>query len=373
MAGAGLSVSCGIPDFRSKDGLYAKVAAEFPHLRDPQSIFDKDFFREDPRPFFTFAKNIFVPMSGGELHYKPSAAHRFITQLEKENKLLRIYTQNIDGLEVAGGLSHERVVACHGSFETSTCTHCRRKVASLELAEHINNGTVAFCSSTSPTDNARRCPGVLKPDIVFFGESLPSHFHRQMALDRSQADLIIVVGTSLRVRPVSLIPFAVSEKVPQILINRERLRHMVFDAELLGECDIVTAHLKSKLGWNESPVSLPPYGYYPPNTYVFATKHGNPAAEIVPPRISDDTETEPSSGDSDEDSDDNGEPMRSPPRAEFRVTSPPGPRQEIHIPPKPIPNDKRPISSYVMVKVKPNSATPPPSTSSETCNTDETI
>lgn len=85
--------------------------------------------------------------------------------------------------------------------------------------------------------------GIMKPDIVFFGEGLPDHFHEAMAADKSRCDLLIVIGSSLKVRPVALIPSSLPEDVPQILINREPLPHCHFDVELLGDCDIIINQL----------------------------------------------------------------------------------------------------------------------------------
>merc|ERR1712072_400480 len=90
LTGAGVSVSCGIPDFRSRDGIYARLSKDFPDLPDPQSMFDIKFFHNNPNPFFRFAKEIY-PGS-----FKPSLSHRFISYLESSGRLLRNYTQNID-------------------------------------------------------------------------------------------------------------------------------------------------------------------------------------------------------------------------------------------------------------------------------------
>ena len=79
----------------------------------------------------------------------------------------------------------------------------------------------------------------MKPDIVFFHESLPDDFHNAMAEDKDECDLLIVIGSSLKVKPVALIPTSIPANVPQILINREHLSHMTFDVELLGDCDII--------------------------------------------------------------------------------------------------------------------------------------
>lgn len=89
---------------------------------------------------------------------------------------------------------------------------------------------------------------MIKPDIVFFGEDLPDHFHVRMGEDRDRADLVVVVGSSLRVQPVSLIPHHIDAAVPQILINRENLRPYDADIKLLGECDEIVLALAMTMG-----------------------------------------------------------------------------------------------------------------------------
>lgn len=110
LTGAGVSVSCGIPDFRSRDGVYARLAVDFPDLPDPQAMFDIHYFKKDPRPFFKFAREIYPGQ------FKPSPCHQFIRCIESCGKLLRNYTQNIDTLEQVAGIHN--VIQCHGSFAT---------------------------------------------------------------------------------------------------------------------------------------------------------------------------------------------------------------------------------------------------------------
>lgn len=137
LTGAGVSVSCGIPDFRSRDGIYSRLAAEFPDLPNPQAMFDINYFTQDPRPFFKFAKDIYPGK------FKPSPCHRFIKLLEKHQKLLRNYTQNIDTLEKEADI--ERVIECHGSFATATCTKCEHRVSADKIRDVVLAQKIPLC------------------------------------------------------------------------------------------------------------------------------------------------------------------------------------------------------------------------------------
>ncbi|CAL8284310.1 unnamed protein product [Arctogadus glacialis] len=235
LTGAGVSVSCGIPDFRSRDGIYARLAVDFPDLPDPQSMFDIEYFRRDPRPFFKFAKEIYPGQ------FQPSPCHKFISMLDKKEKLLRNYTQNIDTLEQVAGV--QRIIQCHGSFATASCLVCKHSVDCEAIREDIFNQVVPRCPHCADIPLA-----IMKPDIVFFGENLPELFHRAMKQDKDEVDLLIVIGSSLKVRPVALIPNSIPHDVPQILINREQLPHLNFDVELLGDCDVIVNELCHRLG-----------------------------------------------------------------------------------------------------------------------------
>uniref|UniRef100_A0A1I7UNL5 NAD-dependent protein deacetylase sir-2.1 n=1 Tax=Caenorhabditis tropicalis TaxID=1561998 RepID=A0A1I7UNL5_9PELO len=231
LTGAGVSVSCGIPDFRSKDGIYARLRSEFPDLPDPTAMFDIRYFSANPKPFYNFAREIFPGQ------FVPSVSHRFIKELESSNRLLRNYTQNIDTLEHQTGI--KRVVECHGSFSKCTCTKCGRQYDGMEIREDVLEMRVAHC---------KQCGGVIKPNIVFFGEDLGRDFHRHVTEDKDKVDLVVVIGSSLKVRPVALIPHCVGKDVPQILINRESLPHYKADIELLGNCDDILRDICYSLG-----------------------------------------------------------------------------------------------------------------------------
>lgn len=262
LTGAGVSVSCGIPDFRSRDGIYERLRVEYPDMRDPQSMFDIGYFARDPRPFYQFAREIYPGQ------FQPSLSHRFIKLLERKGKLLRNYTQNIDTLERVAGI--ENVIECHGSFATASCTRCKFKVDAIDIQDDILHQRIPMCKlcdTPKDDDDGQLAPrpeqpfnytqlvaaGVMKPEIVFFGESLPDKFHSTIELDKSNCDLLIVIGSSLKVRPVALIPSSINQTIPQILINREQLDHFVFDVELLGDSDVIINHLMHSLGedWND--------------------------------------------------------------------------------------------------------------------------
>ncbi|XP_071618256.1 NAD-dependent protein deacetylase sirtuin-3, mitochondrial isoform X3 [Heliangelus exortis] len=119
MAGAGISTPSGIPDFRSPgSGLYSNLEQyDIPY---PEAIFELRYFFINPKPFFTLAKELY-PGS-----YRPNYAHYFLRLLHDKGLLLRLYTQNIDGLERAAGIPPDRLVEAHGTFATATCTACRR-------------------------------------------------------------------------------------------------------------------------------------------------------------------------------------------------------------------------------------------------------
>uniref|UniRef100_A0A8C7W0U3 Deacetylase sirtuin-type domain-containing protein n=1 Tax=Oncorhynchus mykiss TaxID=8022 RepID=A0A8C7W0U3_ONCMY len=180
MAGAGISTPSGIPDFRSPgSGLYDNLQQY--NLPYAEAIFEINYFHHNPNPFFALAKELYPG------NYQPNLTHYFIRLLHDKGQLLRMYTQNIDGLERLAGIPPEKLVEAHGSFATATCTVCLRDYKGEELRPDIMKGTVPKC----PT-----CKGVVKPDIVFFGEELPPHYFSYLK-DFPLADLLIIMGTSL--------------------------------------------------------------------------------------------------------------------------------------------------------------------------------
>jgi NAD+-dependent protein deacetylase sirtuin 2 len=118
MVGAGISTSAGIPDFRSPStGLYHNLMKyDLPY---PEAIFDLDYFRKDPKPFFKLAKELYPGT------FKPTPSHYFVKMLDQKGLLVRHYTQNIDTLDRIAGIDAEKIVEAHGTFYTGHCMDCR--------------------------------------------------------------------------------------------------------------------------------------------------------------------------------------------------------------------------------------------------------
>ncbi|KAI0600660.1 DHS-like NAD/FAD-binding domain-containing protein [Biscogniauxia sp. FL1348] len=237
MTGAGISTAAGIPDFRSpKTGLYHNLARlNLPH---PEAVFDIDFFREDPRPFYVLAKELYP----GNFH--PTVSHAFIALLAKKKLLRMLFTQNIDCLERAAGVPPELIIEAHGSFATQRCIECKTAFPDDAMRTHVERGDPPTCAREG-------CDGLVKPDIVFFGERLPDAFYEGSSI-AAQADLVLVLGTSLTVHPFAGLPRLAPEPVPRLLLNRERVGDLGTrsdDVLRLGSCDAGVRDLADALGW----------------------------------------------------------------------------------------------------------------------------
>ena len=176
--GAGVSTESGIPDFRSKDGLYNQKY-KFP----PEYMLSHDCFLERTEDFFEFYREKILAYDA-----KPNAAHLFLAQLEKVGKLSAVVTQNIDGLHFDAG--SKKVYELHGSVRRNYCTKC----GAFYDAEAIKaESGVPRC----------KCGGVIKPDVVLYGEGLDDDVVSGALKAISEADVMIIAGTSLTVYPAA--------------------------------------------------------------------------------------------------------------------------------------------------------------------------
>ncbi|KAI1114706.1 NAD-dependent deacetylase sirtuin-2 [Nemania sp. NC0429] len=239
MAGAGISTAAGIPDFRSpRTGLYHNLARlNLPH---PEAVFDISFFRANPEPFYVLAKELYP----GNFH--PTVSHAFMALLAKKKLLHMLFTQNIDCLERAAGVPSELIVEAHGSFANQRCIDCKIPMPDAEMRRCVESASPAICVRDG-------CGGLVKPDIVFFGEQLPDTFFSNVTVPQ-EADLVIVVGTSLTVHPFATLPTMAGDGVPRLLFNMERVGDFgtrADDVLCLGECDDGIRKLADQLGWRE--------------------------------------------------------------------------------------------------------------------------
>ncbi|XP_051633169.1 NAD-dependent protein deacetylase sirtuin-3, mitochondrial [Manacus candei] len=244
MAGAGISTPSGIPDFRSPgSGLYSNLEQyDIPY---PEAIFELGYFFVNPKPFFTLAKELYPG------NYRPNSAHYFLRLLHDKGLLLRLYTQNIDGLERLAGIPPDKLVEAHGTFATATCTVCKRNFPGEDFRGDVMGDRVPRCPV---------CTGVVKPDIVFFGEELPQRFLLHLA-DFPLADLLFIIGTSLEVEPFASLAGAVRSSVPRVLINRELVGPFAWqqrhnDVAQLGDVVGGVEKLVELLGWNDEMQTL---------------------------------------------------------------------------------------------------------------------
>lgn len=225
LAGAGLSVASGIPDFRSaSNGLYATLSSmRHFEFRSPTFVFDIDEFMKDPRPFWWIFSRLWPK---GDFP-KPTPFHYLITLLERHNLLRRCFTQNVDGLEANSGLSAERICYCHGVLSTCHCKDCKAEVSFAYCLNAIKpnfaHDSLDYKQTVVPT-----CPNChgnhVKPDVTFFGEGLPRRYFQLSSDDAPEADMLVCVGTSLEVFPVADLPGSLGEDVERFVFNRDKVR-----------------------------------------------------------------------------------------------------------------------------------------------------
>jgi NAD-dependent SIR2 family protein deacetylase len=249
LTGAGVSVSAGIPDFRTPGtGLYDNLKEyDLPY---PEAVFDLGYYVANPAPFQRLCKELWPG------NFNPTPTHAFLKVLHDEGKLLRVFTQNIDSLESAAGVPADAIVAAHGNFDEAYVVGTGRPVPPAELR------AAAFGEDADWRALENRHGGRVKPSITFFGENLPRRFFERTTEDLPKATLLLVMGTSLQVQPFASLIGKVRPGTPRVLINRDRVGEYLppastrgFDFEsvtdgfMQGECDDVVRDLCSTLGW----------------------------------------------------------------------------------------------------------------------------
>ena len=214
LTGAGISTAAGVPDFRGPQGIYATGKY------DPEKTFEIGHFLNDPRPFFDFTREILH--LAGEI--EPTFTHRFLAKLEERGRLRAVITQNIDPLHQEAG--SQDVIWVHGNFHTSHCLACGREYGFEDLVREVKEHDVPHCSC----DRA----GVIKPDVVLFGEMVKG-LERASRL-AGESDLMLALGSSLTVYPAAGLPQLCDGRV--VVVNKGGVEFLgapgwrVVDAEL---------------------------------------------------------------------------------------------------------------------------------------------
>nr|XP_008538603.1 PREDICTED: NAD-dependent protein deacetylase sirtuin-2 [Equus przewalskii] len=285
LVGAGISTSAGIPDFRSPStGLYANL--EKYHLPYPEAIFEIGYFKKHPEPFFALAKELYPGQ------FKPTVCHYFLRLLKEKGLLLRCYTQSL-GLEPPaprnpGGWGWWGLFSKKGGVLSGQAPPPEAPISELCLLTVKGGGGAAPAQSllapsllpfprpekifSQVTPRCEKCQSVVKPDNVFFGESLPARFFSCMQSDFLKVDLLIIMGTSLQVQPFASLISKAPLSTPRLLINKEKAGQtdpflgmmmglgggMDFDSKKayrdvawLGDCDQGCLALADLLGWKK--------------------------------------------------------------------------------------------------------------------------
>jgi len=189
LTGAGISTLSGIRDFRGRNGIYRELDAD--------RLFDIDQFRRDPSFFYSHSKDFIYGLADKE----PNIIHHQLARLEELGVIRAVITQNIDMLHRKAG--SRRVIELHGSPAGHRCLACRRRCDFPWVRAEVMADRVPRCPD---------CGGVVKPDITFFGELLDVQALREAEALAADADLMLVLGSSLQVQPAASLPLYTLEK-----------------------------------------------------------------------------------------------------------------------------------------------------------------
>jgi NAD-dependent deacetylase len=219
LTGAGISTPSGIPDFRSEgSGLWSRD--------EPMEVASLNIFRTVPERFFHW----FQPLAGQIFNAQPNAAHQALAEFERAGKVSMIITQNIDALHQKAG--SKNVVEMHGTLRTLSCTNCFKKFDSGPfLAPYIETGVIPQCLN---------CNGILKPDVILFGEQLPQSAWFEAQRAARQCDLMIVAGSSLEVLPVARLPMQALDRGAHLIIINNTPTYLNVRADVVILDDVST-------------------------------------------------------------------------------------------------------------------------------------
>jgi NAD-dependent SIR2 family protein deacetylase len=249
ITGAGISTAAGIPDFRSKGGLFEQTKRKY-GLSSPEQFFQIDYFYKHPEHFYDFCKSFDIS------ECRPTKAHLFMGFLCNVKKVIkRIFTQNVDGLELLAGVPRNLVTFAHGTITEAGCPGCLETYDLEEVRKSVFKDQVFFC---------KHCQKPVKPKVVFYGETLPDSFFQDFN-DMTKTDFAFIMGSSLAVYPFNQLPYGISKDAWRVLINKDEVGNFLAglvtmnqfrfnnpkkkDLFLSGYCDEVVTKLVEDCGW----------------------------------------------------------------------------------------------------------------------------
>jgi NAD-dependent deacetylase len=216
--GAGISTESGVPDYRSPGGLWHK----FEPIMYEDFLSSEETRREDWRRRFILNDEFNKA--------EPNDGHRAIVELQAQDKLLRVITQNVDGLHQRSGISDGNIVELHGNCTYATCLNCSKPYSLQQCHDKIE--------TTDRSPVCEECGGLLKVAVINFGQAMPLEEMMQAEEDTKNCDLFLVLGSSLQVYPAAALPqIAKRNGAELIIINRDptpldHLADLVLNAEL---------------------------------------------------------------------------------------------------------------------------------------------
>lgn len=217
LTGAGISTPSGIPDFRSEgSGLWSRD--------EPLEVASLNTFRVAPERFYQW----FRPLARQIFNAQPNPAHLALAELEGMGHVHSIVTQNIDILHQKAG--SQRVIETHGTLATLSCTHCFHQTRSDDyLQPFIASGAIPRCL---------KCGGVMKPDVILFGEQLPQKAWFDAQREARQCDLMLVAGSSLEVLPVAGLPMQALDRGAHLIVVNNSPTYVNVRADLVIMDDV---------------------------------------------------------------------------------------------------------------------------------------
>lgn len=226
LTGAGISTSAGIPDFRGPDGVWTKHP-------DQMSVYDLDLFMSDRKQReYSWRWQKESPVWKAQ----PGVAHKALVRLEQAGMLNLLATQNFDALHEKAGNSEDVIVNLHGTIGSSHCMKCGQAYRTADIMAKLDQEPDPHCHKPMPYQGNMPCNGIIKTDVVYFGQALPEGAMEKSMRLAGQADQFWVIGSTLEVYPAaSLVPAAAQAGVPITIMNMGSTQYDSLATRLIHE------------------------------------------------------------------------------------------------------------------------------------------